>query len=82
LASSFFKHDVKEHQALNCQQCHPAAQSRQTQDVLLPGIDNCRQCHAPGSPARFDCIECHRYHPQESPGGHARIVEKKALPEH
>jgi hypothetical protein len=38
-------------------------------DVLIPGIDNCLQCHnsrgvSGPSPvaARSDCVECHRYH--------------------
>ena len=42
----------------------------------IPGIDNCRQCHAPASVnanseprggVRFDCVECHRYHNGERP---------------
>jgi hypothetical protein len=60
------------HRALECLACHADAYadspraSTTSRDVLLPGIDNCLQCHrAAGSriaSARFDCTECHRYH--------------------
>src|SRR2546425_12439836 len=34
-----------------------------TSDVLLPGIQNCRQCHRPGlDAAESRCFECHTYH--------------------
>jgi hypothetical protein len=38
------------------------------EDVMIPNIDNCRQCHTPKptlstpTPARYDCTECHGYH--------------------
>ena len=40
------------------------------EDVMIPNIDNCRQCHVPGAKppvalpqtARHDCAECHGYH--------------------
>lgn len=66
----------KSHRAVDCQQCHAAAhplsdnRSVSSQDVMLPGISNCVQCHAPhqNTPngpiggVRHDCVECHRYH--------------------
>ena len=47
------------------------------EDVLLPGIQVCRDCHAPPrrsggrlmGGARFDCAECHTYHNGDQPGG-------------
>jgi hypothetical protein len=49
--------------------------SRRSSDVLLPGIATCRHCHAPArgsngarvGGARFDCVECHRYHGGDAP---------------
>jgi hypothetical protein len=70
----WFKHalfDHAAHQALDCLACHAAAPtSRESKDVLLPGIEICKQCHSPPGNrdgkirggARFDCTECHRYH--------------------
>lgn len=48
LARSHFAHDA--HQMLSCLACHEkAATSERTQDILLPGIATCRECHAPPS---------------------------------
>ena len=63
--------DHSAHRAVDCRACHGQAwASRSSQDVLLPGISVCRQCHAPRSErgatvsggAGFSCTECHRYH--------------------
>jgi hypothetical protein len=55
-----FRHDS--HRMLGCTECHAAAASTQTSDVLLPHIESCRKCHGPKGGARTDCIECHQYH--------------------
>jgi predicted CXXCH cytochrome family protein len=57
---SIFSHE--RHRMLRCSQCHDAASSSATKDVLLPAIDNCRQCHNSQVGARTECAECHRYH--------------------
>jgi hypothetical protein len=57
--------DHQAHQMVLCADCHPkAASSRDTADVLLPGIQVCRSCHRPGEQhaARSSCDECHQYH--------------------
>ncbi|MCI0460587.1 MAG: hypothetical protein L0Z62_26840 [Gemmataceae bacterium] len=60
-AHSVFRHDS--HRMLNCTECHGAAEkSELTSDVLLPRIDNCKQCHNPQVGARQDCVACHLYH--------------------
>jgi hypothetical protein len=51
----------------NCTACHEfARQSTTTNDVLMPSIGKCRECHAPESNprdrARIDCVACHVYH--------------------
>lgn len=46
-----------------------------SEPVMLPGIETCRKCHAPlqkaagkvRGGARFDCVECHRYHNGDHP---------------
>jgi hypothetical protein len=51
------------HRFLDCTKCHhDAPTSKLTSDVLLPTMDICRECHAPGSGAKSDCAECHLYH--------------------
>ncbi|MBY0524357.1 MAG: hypothetical protein K2R98_13205 [Gemmataceae bacterium] len=83
------------HRALNCKDCHARAYpdspdaSTVGTDVMLPGIANCVQCHAPeshwggkrlGGP-RFDCTECHSYHHGDEPlqgiGAAARGAKRK-----
>ncbi|HEX3150175.1 MAG TPA: cytochrome c3 family protein [Gemmataceae bacterium] len=67
--------DHTAHRAVNCAECHNTwgstiARGGGSEPLNVPGIDNCRQCHAParvvkGVPsggARHDCVECHRYH--------------------
>jgi hypothetical protein len=56
-----FSHDS--HRMLDCLQCHAgAAASASADDVLLPRIETCRECHATPAGARADCVECHVYH--------------------
>jgi predicted CXXCH cytochrome family protein len=72
------KFNHRPHRALDCRACHARAfpdspnASTKADDVLLPGIDNCVQCHAPPGQlrggARFACTECHRYHNGDAPG--------------
>lgn len=64
LKHGVFRHD--RHQPLACTACHQhSVESGATEDILLPGIESCRQCHGSqnvrGS-ARADCVECHLYH--------------------
>ncbi|MGH8457590.1 MAG: hypothetical protein ACRETE_11425, partial [Stenotrophobium sp.] len=65
--------DHAAHRMEKCASCHGAAHAKQSADVLLPGIANCRQCHigphaklqVAGS-AGTDCLECHRFHTAEN----------------
>ena len=57
--------DHAAHQMLQCVACHSKANnSKETSDVLLPGIETCRECHSPNKSqaAQSDCFECHIYH--------------------
>lgn len=54
------------HTTVKCEDCHAhAPTSEQSSDLLIPGIDNCRQCHG-GAKATdkvaTTCISCHAYH--------------------
>ncbi len=56
--------DHQAHQMVTCTSCHSKTEkSEKTSDVLLPGIQVCRQCHHSGSEAaEARCFECHTYH--------------------
>lgn len=56
-----FNHD--RHQMVACTECHAALTSRETSDILLPGIATCEKCHHSGSDGvEARCFECHTYH--------------------
>ena len=81
--------DHSAHRAVDCKACHAAAEtSRDSTDVLVPGIALCVRCHGP-SAGRGDtlrggagdsCTECHRFHngdrPLEGIGASSRGVQK------
>jgi len=60
-----FDHDT--HKLLKCTECHShATTSRDTADVLIPGIKTCQTCHHGGAnSAESRCFECHTYHDWE-----------------
>jgi hypothetical protein len=57
---SIFNH--QRHRMLSCTECHPATNSTKTEDVLMPKLELCANCHSPAGNARYDCAECHKYH--------------------
>ncbi|MGH7960195.1 MAG: hypothetical protein ACRERD_00020 [Candidatus Binatia bacterium] len=61
----------KAHRMLGCASCHvDVEKSGKTKDILLPGIEVCRQCHSSGAQKAgaqqnstlADCVTCHVYH--------------------
>jgi hypothetical protein len=58
------KFDHGAHEGFTCVSCHAKAlTSTESSDVLLPGIETCKTCHAPGPKhAESRCFECHTYH--------------------
>lgn len=60
LPHSVFDHGA--HRPLGCVECHQAAASKETTDVLLPSVKVCRECHQDRGGARAGCVECHVYH--------------------
>jgi cytochrome c5 len=60
---SWFPHN--QHQEVQCATCHKAATSKQAGDVLLPGIDTCRNCHGGAESKTLlpsTCVDCHDFH--------------------
>lgn len=66
LPDRWFSHSTfshKAHQVSKCVDCHKDAEtSRDAHDVLMPRLDDCRQCHGPGTGVRSECVTCHGYH--------------------
>jgi hypothetical protein len=64
LSHAEFDHHA--HRMMTCTACHTRTpDSRETADVLLPGIQTCQQCHREDKPkeaAEGRCFECHQYH--------------------
>ena len=53
--------DHRPHASQPCAACHEIANSRVSDDLRLPGIANCRDCHREGG-ASVTCQTCHTYH--------------------
>jgi predicted CXXCH cytochrome family protein len=50
-----------------CLSCHKAKDSKQSSDVMLPGMAKCEECHGDKPVAErivVQCVSCHAYHPQ------------------
>lgn len=67
ITTRWFQHaefDHHAHQMVQCESCHTKARtSRETSDVLIPGVQTCRECHHAGADAaEARCFECHTYH--------------------
>ena len=60
LARGSFHH--LSHQSVACSSCHDVNSSRQTSDILLPGVRSCASCHNPRSAPGESCVLCHDYH--------------------
>ena len=64
MPASIFDHGA--HQEVACDSCHLGVhESTKTADVLLPGVNNCHQCHAgPGvkGAVASECVLCHSFH--------------------
>ena len=59
-----FNHKAHDKQA--CTDCHNAPESKKASDVLMPGIDGCKDCHVGKQPVKnkiaSDCGYCHGFH--------------------
>ncbi len=60
LAHGEFNH--AKHSGVACTQCHPAATSQDTADIILPTRNSCVTCHSPKGGVADSCATCHVYH--------------------
>lgn len=58
--------DHKSHSTTPCLDCHKNAdRSEKSSDILMPGIDTCRDCHGGAKDEKklaSDCMMCHQFH--------------------
>jgi predicted CXXCH cytochrome family protein len=57
--------DHEPHKQETCSSCHAAARSSNANQLLIPGIANCRECHGgenSGAEVESPCASCHEYH--------------------
>jgi hypothetical protein len=71
-----------DHQEEKCASCHGAGTSRNSSDLLLPGISKCRDCHL-GEDSRkakvpSGCAMCHSYHPRKGAPAQAALMAAQA----
>jgi hypothetical protein len=50
------------HSGVACAQCHPAATSKETGDIILPTQRSCVRCHSASGGVSDSCATCHTYH--------------------
>ena len=64
MPASRFTH--KGHASQSCTSCHEVRSSRRAEDVAMPEISRCRDCHGAhptaAGKAASDCASCHRFH--------------------
>lgn len=63
LPKARFSH--RRHSTMDCAHCHDAQASSASEDVLIKGIESCRECHG-GARERdklaSTCVDCHDFH--------------------
>ncbi len=64
-----FSHAAHDTEVTSCDSCHNATASEAATDLLIPGIDACRDCHGSGERRRNSagqlpstCVMCHGFH--------------------
>jgi len=64
-----FSHAAHDTEVSACDSCHEASSSSAATDLLIPDIDNCRDCHGSGIDRRNSasqlpstCVMCHGFH--------------------
>lgn len=77
LPKARFDHSSHRTGNFKCADCHDVAKSHSSDDISIPDIGSCRQCHAGNAPARnkvvSTCVSCHGFHLAGRPplGAHA-----------
>jgi predicted CXXCH cytochrome family protein len=71
--------DHRPHRDVGCTTCHKAPASDSAGDMLLPGVETCRNCHGGPDAARripTACVDCHEFH-----GRHGGLAHRQAASE-
>ena len=59
------------HRSMDCVSCHAAETSSSSEDVLMPGIETCRECHGgqtkQANRIASTCVSCHGFHSHPHP---------------
>jgi predicted CXXCH cytochrome family protein len=88
LPAARFSH--RSHRVAECGDCHAAAGSSSSNELLLPDIDTCRECHGGetgDNNLNSTCVDCHRFHhPERAPlhtsnSEHSASLSLEALPD-
>ncbi len=61
------------HTIVKCSECHDAASSRRTEDILLPNKQSCTECHSTAGGVSQTCATCHSYHTVHGSHPHQHI---------
>jgi predicted CXXCH cytochrome family protein len=51
-----------------CTSCHAAKKSKDSSDLMVPGLTKCTECHGDKAAAErvtLQCVSCHGYHPRD-----------------
>lgn len=59
------KFNHADHMTEGCDKCHAADKSEHSEDVMIPDIDNCQECHGGNQSwgkLSSTCIDCHDFH--------------------
>jgi predicted CXXCH cytochrome family protein len=58
--------DHKSHASKKCADCHAVASSKSADDLAMPTIETCRECHGGSQPVAkkvtSNCLLCHAFH--------------------
>jgi len=69
LPNARFSHP--KHETMDCAGCHADIRTAQLDQVVLPGIESCRNCHVGETPVTgkvaSTCVSCHDFHQHEMP---------------
>jgi hypothetical protein len=52
----------RKHATMACADCHNAAQSTDTADIIVPPKNSCANCHGPTGGVAHSCATCHNFH--------------------
>jgi predicted CXXCH cytochrome family protein len=78
--------DHKAHEDETCESCHAAPKSKNANDLLMPGIAQCRTCHVGETggklkpvkdPVASSCALCHDYHLDNKAPWRSKLKQKR-----